>query len=337
MTRSLLRNVLCALGLMGFAASQMGAACQRSATFQRDQEAVPVEAQAPAPAGSTYGDRTATSRSSTQRVEAMGQPKKRLVVFNFWNDTPVKITDLGNFAADELRRGLYFSQRLILPSDAKTDMNTQDFISGERVRVAQLIREGRRMGVAVLLVGRVTKVVFRQRGDDVGLLRQKQSLAAADVEIKLFDVSAGREILAVSKSGEASSNTVVALDSQNVDTPQFRAELTKFAVREAVNGLVPTVLKAVEKMSWEGRIAKISGTKVFVNAGKQSGLVGGDILRVLTPGEDIYDPGTGAYLGRSPGQLKGTLEVVDFLGTDGAISEVHTGANFQEGDAVMLY
>ena len=43
--------------------------------------------------------------------------------------------------------------------------------------------------------------------------------------------------------------------------------------------------------------------------------VAGDILKVLTQGDDIYDPATGSYLGRTQGQLKGTLEVVDFLGT----------------------
>ena len=30
------------------------------------------------------------------------------------------------------------------------------------------------------------------------------------------------------------------------------------------------------------------------------------------------------------------LEVVDFLGTDGAITEIHTGGNFQEGDVVWV-
>ena len=63
----------------------------------------------------------------------------------------------------------------------------------------------------------------------------------------------------------------------------------------------------------------------------------GDILKVMTPGDDIYDPATGAFLGRTNGQLKGTVEVVDFLGTDGAVTEIHTGGNFQVQDLVQLY
>jgi hypothetical protein len=308
----------------------LGAACNRSPAYKRDQDYYKPEAQ-------SYYDRGAPNRSISQRIEGMGQPKKRVVVLNFWNDTPVKVNDLGLFAADELRRGLHLSQRLILPGDAKTDLSTENFVNGDKIKVAQLIREGRRMGVAVLLIGRVTKVVFRQRGDDVGVFRQKQSLAAADVEIKMFDVTAGREIMATGKSGEASSNSMVALEENNIESPAYRAELTKLALRNAMTMVVPDVLKAVEKMAWEGSVAKIIGNKVYVNAGKASGLVAGDILKVLTQGDDIYDPSTGAYLGRSHGALKGTLEVVDFIGTDGAVSEVHTGGNFMEGDAVQLY
>lgn len=302
--------------------------CQRSPQFKRDQDFY-----SPDPA-SYYNPK---GRTPTQRVESMGQPKKRVVLFNFWNDTPVKQAELGVFAADELRRGLHLTQRMILPTDIRTDLSTEDFVNGEKVKVAQLIREGRRLGVAVLAIGRISKVVFRQRGDDVGLLRQKQSLAAVDMEIKVFDVAGGREVLAVSRSGESSSNAMVALENSNMESPQYRAELTKLAIRQAAAQLVPDVVKAVEKMAWEGRIAKVQGKKIYVNAGKASGLVTGDILRVLSPGDDIYDPATGAFLGRSQGQLKGTLEVVDFLGTDGAVCELHTGGNVLEGDLVQLY
>lgn len=307
-------------------------ACQRSPAFKRDQGTYRPEPE-------SYYNKASAGRAKTPtaRIEAMGQPKKRIVVLDFWNDSPVKATDLGIFAADELRRGLHQTQRMILPMDAKTDRATEDFIQGENVKVAQLIREGRKLGVAVLVIGRISKIVFRQRGDEVGVFRQKQSMAAVDVEMKVFDVAHGRELYATGKSAESSANTVVALEPGNLESPEYRAELTKLALRNAVGQMVPEVIRSVEKMTWEGHVAKITGKKIFVNAGRTSGLVAGDILKVMTQGDDIYDPGTGTYLGRAPGQLKGTLEVVDFIGTDGAVAEIHTGGNFQEGDAVQLY
>lgn len=325
------RIIALSLGVFVLVASLSIGGCQRSGQFKRDQDYPNAENSA------GYYGKSNSGKSITSRIEAMGQPKKRVVVLNFWNDTPVTQNDLGPFAADELRRGLFLTQRMILPADAKTELGTEDFVQGEKVKVAQLIREGRKLGVAVLGIGRVTKITFRQRGDDIGLLRQKQSLAGVDVEMKLFDVAGGREIMADAKSGEASSNALVALEGKGVETTEYRAELVKLAVRNAVALLVPSVVRAVEKLTWEGRIAKVMGAKVYVNAGKTSGLVAGDILKVLSPGDDVYDPASGAFLGRSQGQLKGTLEVADFLGTDGAITEVHTGANFQEGDVVQLY
>ncbi|HCM40440.1 MAG: hypothetical protein A2070_06890 [Bdellovibrionales bacterium GWC1_52_8] len=315
------------LSLAALAAVVAFTGCTRSPAFRQDQEYTKSE-----PA--SYYSSAATT--PTQRIESMGQPKKRVLVLNFWNNTPVRESEMGLFAAEELRRGLISTQRLLLTTE-KSSLSTEDLIQGEKIKVAQLIREGRRLGVSVLIIGRVTKAIFRQRGDDVGLLRQKQSLAGADVEIKVFDVSMGREILALSRSGEASANSLVAFEGKSLQSKEYRSELTHLAIRNAVAPLIPEVVRGIEKMTWEGRIAKVAGTKVYVNAGKNSGLMGGDILRVLTPGDDIYDPVTGAFLGRSPGQLKGTLELVEFIGPDGALTEVHTGANFQEGDVVQLY
>ncbi len=311
----------------------MMSACQRSVAYRKDQGYFEEQ--------SMYSQRSEAG-SATRKFESMGQPRKKVIILDFWNDTPVRQPTLGAFAADELRRGLFVTGRMIIPTDLRTDLSTQDFIhtdrgSGDEVRVAQLVREGRRLGVAVVAIGRLGKIVFRQRGDEVGLLRQTQSLAAADVELKLFDVSAGREILAIGRSGQATANALVGVEGQNQQSAEFRLELVQLAVRDAVAQLVPEVIRSVEKLAWQGRIAKVAGGKFYINSGKGAGLVRGDILKVLTAGEEVYDPATGAYLGRAPGQLKGTVEVVDFLGADGAVAVLHTGGNFQEGDTVQLY
>lgn len=313
--------------VLGFAVLSLTAfSCARSPEYARDQEEYRYD--------SDYYNRTG---QATQPAQVYAQPRKRVMVFAFWNDTPVKSPTLGKFSADELKRGLANSQRLLIPRELDTMLTTDDFVSGEKVKVQQLIREGRRLGVAVAVIGRITKVTFRQKGEEIGLFRQKQSIAVADVELKIFDIGAGREMASIGRSGEASTTASVALEEENLSSIEFRNELAQLALRNAVSALVPDVLRTIEKMIWEGRIAKIMGQRIYVNAGRTSGLVAGDILKVLTAGDDIHDPTSGAHLGRAPGQLKGTLEVVDFIGSDGAVTEVHTGGNFQEGDVVQLY
>lgn len=305
-------------------------ACARSESYRQDAEYY----NDPNYYSYYYG---ASAKSPSQQVEQFGQPKKTLDVLNFWNDTPVQFPDLGSFAAVELKRDLANSQRVLLPEKMITQIETGIFVQGAQINVAQLVREGRRMGVRVLILGRISKISFRQKGDDIGLLRQKQSAAAVDLEIKLFDISTGREMMAVGRSGTSTSSAMVAFDATRMDSPEFRAELVRLAIRDAATKLTPAVLRAMEKMEWRGRVAKVIGSRIYVNAGKSSGLVNGDILRVTTDGDDLYDPVTGSYLGKTPGQLKGTLEVVDFVGEDAAVASIHTGGNFQEGDTVRLY
>jgi hypothetical protein len=306
----------------------IGGGCARSPGFHRDQEyAQDVE---------SYYNKRGAPGTSTQRIEKMGQPRKRVLVLDFWNDTPVKTDGLGALTAKELRRILEVSQRVIIPTD-ETKLRTEDFVSGEKVNVAQLVREGRKLGVSVIVVGRITKIAFRQRGDEVGLLRQKQTLAGADIEVKVFDITAGRELSGFMRSGEASNNKLVAFEGNADESAEFRSEMTELALRDAATLAKNEILKVVEKLTWEGRIARVATGKIYVNAGRKAGLIPGDILKVITQGEDIHDPSTGAFLGRAQGQVKGTLEVLDFIGPDGAVTQIHTGANFQEGDLVQLY
>lgn len=313
-------------------------ACQRSSQFRRDNDSL-MNDETEWSNSSAERNPSASANTGTgpQNAESIGQPRKRVLVLNFWNDTPVTQTDFGMMAADVLRKSLATGQKVVLPTDVKSEFNTEDFVQGQHVRVAQLVREGRKLGIAVLVIGRVVKITFRQRGDDVGLFRQKQSLASVEVEVKVFDVQGGRELIATSQSGEASANALAVIDGSDLESITYRTDLTKVALHEAMAKVAPEVLKSVEKLAWQGRIAKLIGPKIYINAGRMSGLLSGDILRVLNPGEEIYDPITGALLGKSSGTLKGTLEVVDFIGTDAAVAETHTGGNFREGDLVQLY
>jgi hypothetical protein len=307
--------------------------CQRSMGYKRDKDYYGEDP-------SSYYDQAQDGQSAekpSQRIARLGQPKKRVFVFDFWNDSPLKEMPIEAYSADELRRALFLSKRVIIAPELKSELKTADFVQGDKVKVAQLIRESRKLGVAVAVIGRIARIVFRQKGEDIGILRQRSSAAAVDLEVKLFDVATGREIAAIGRSGEAQASALALLDSTDLSNLEYRIELVRLAIRNTIQPLVSEILKNIDKMSWEGRVVKVLGSRVYINAGKASGLVQGDILKVLTPGQDIFDPATGVLLGRAQGIPKGTVEVVDFLGTDGAVAEVHTGGNFQEGDLVHLY
>ncbi len=269
--------------------------------------------------------------------ERLKGPKKRVLVLGFWNDTPVGDDSIGTFASEEFKRELELGRHVLFPEEKMIAAVTKDFVDGDRVQTTQLVREGRRFGVSAVILGRVSKITFRQDREEVGIFRQAESWVGVDVEMKVFDVVSGREVSSYKRTASATASTRVAFDEDTLANKEARTELAKEAIYEAVRKLIPDAVISLEKMDWQGRIAKIVGSKVYINAGKASGILAGDILKVLSPGEEIIDPVTRAFLGRSEGFLKGTLEVSEFIGTDSAMAVIHTGGNFQEGDVVRLY
>lgn len=299
--------------------------CARSKNYRQDQEYF-------------RGSDNPNKANITSKIDRMGQPKKKLFVLNFMNDTPFADDKIGAEAAAEMTRLLKGSSKVVINEEMKSQDTSRDYYSGDKIRLSPLIREGKRLGVTLIIVGKIKKVKYRQKGDEVGIFRQKKALAAVDLEMRMFDCAEGKEIMIDEKSADSSTSKVnVFGDDDTADIKEQRQELVLEAIRSGVRMLAADVNKALDKISWEGRIAKISAGRIFINAGRASGLNIGDILKVMTPGEDVYDPLTSAYMGRSPGQPKGTVEVVDFLGTDGAIAIVHSGGGFFEGDGVQLY
>lgn len=276
--------------------------------------------------------------NATKRAENFARPKTKIYVLPFFNETPFGNDEFGHFAASDLVRELRNSSKVIVPEDIRTTMVSRDFYAGDKVRLTPLIREAKRLGVSLIIVGKIRKIVFRKRGGDVGLFRSKKMVGATDIEMRIFDTAGEKEILYDLKSSDSTASQVQLFGgNEDSNSKGQREELVQQALRTGMLIFAEDTLKAVEKMNWEGRIAKISGGRLFINAGRASGLNIGDILKVMTSGEDIYDPVTGVYLGRSGGQPKGTLEIVDFLGVDGAVATVHSGGGFFESDLVQLY
>lgn len=317
------RNPLILMGLI-LISGALG--CSRSENVRRDQSYYRED--------SAYGSRRG---SATSRAAAYGQPKKRVYVLPFINLTPLGGDELGDSLQEDLLRELRTTGKAIVPEDLKVSAHSRDFFSENKVRVAALSREGKRLGVSMLIVGRIKKIVYRTKGDEVGLFRQKHYVAAVDLEMRMFDVNAQRELLFDEKSADSESSQMNIFGTENDDPKNQRIELVRMALRNGARLLANSTGRALEKISWEGRIAKITSGRIYINAGRASGLNVGDILKVIPPGEHIYDPTTNAYLGQTVGQPKGTLEVVEFFGRDGSVAKVHSGGNFTEGDSVQLY
>lgn len=104
----------------------------------------------------------------------------------------------------------------------------------------------------------------------------------------------------------------------------------------SVELLADDLLKVLLNLDWHARVASIDNDKIYINAGRMSGLAKGDILEVYAPGDQIIDEKTNLPLGRTKGSYKGDLEILETFGVDAAWGKAKKVANFSPTDLVYL-
>jgi hypothetical protein len=272
------------------------------------------------------------------KVSEFSPIRKKIALLSFYNESPMGGDDVAVTATEELRRELTRSKDFIVDPEGETLFgNSKEIYAGGGIKLAQLARKAKMSGVNVVVFGRIKEARVRQKSDEVGFVRKIKSLAETYVEIKVYDVLTNRELFSETVDGNVSDDNLRFYKSETEDNLAYRQELLRYSVKVAVRKFVPKMIKVGGKLDWMGRVAKIIGTKIYINAGRTSGINIGDILKVITEGQEIYDPESGAMIGMSQGEVKGTLEVVDFVSTDGSVCILHSGGSVTEGDFVQLY
>ena len=108
------------------------------------------------------------------------------------------------------------------------------------------------------------------------------------------------------------------------------------AIDVAIELIAEDALRAILSLDWQARIASVDDQKIYLTAGRLSGLERGDLLDVYTEGASIIDSATKAPLGTTRGQLKGQIEVVELFGVDAASAAIKSGGGFAPTDFVYL-
>lgn len=102
------------------------------------------------------------------------------------------------------------------------------------------------------------------------------------------------------------------------------------ALSAVLRRLAEEVKAVASLVPWYGKVVAVDGERVYINAGKESGLATGRILNVYRSGKVMEK------LGFVPGQRTGILEITGYVGTDGAFGVVKQGAKAQASDLVGI-
>lgn len=265
-------------------------------------------------------------------------PRKRVMVLPFIDGTGGRSDAAAKVARETLTRGLKQTGDFVVVAIADFPKDPASYIKNGEYDLETMGKIGGGLGLAGIIEGRVIEVKAKRVGDAVGIVREIRAKITATVQIRMVNTKNGSLLLNETRTADIEDTTTRvgerAFSDRNLENDP---KLIESVVTEAFRTTIPKILQAVEKQSWEGRVAMVKGDRIYLNSGRLTGLNIGDIMKVTEEGEDIYDPENGSLIGKAPGRLKGTVELISYFGKDGAIGIVHSGSGFRENDRVELY
>jgi hypothetical protein len=242
------------------------------------------------------------------------------------------------FAREAFIKTLRKTDDFVIVSNTDFPKDIATYLKNGEYDLETMAKIGGGMGLAAILEGRIIEVKAKRIGDEVGIVRQVRARIDATVQIRMVNTKNAHVVMNETRSAQNEDTTTrVAERSFSDRYLEEDPKLIEGVVTKAFQSTIPRIVQSIDKLSWEGRVALVKGERVYLNAGRLSGIQIGDILKVTEEGEDVYDPESGGLLGKVPGRLKGTIEVVSYFGKDGAVSIVHSGSGFRENDRVELY
>lgn len=266
--------------------------------------------QAPTTTQGIYGNRQNTTLSptpgfiSTTRVGgsfAFQGIKRKIIFIIHYPQRGLTTTPLDQFSQKLYGQIATAPGILLLPKEAVSTYvsSHQLFIDSLETRT-KLAKLGREMGAHAVILEKVNFLSPPRPGGEGNY----------QLNLEAIDVSSGFPLKAYTIQGNS------------------------YQATPSVEQVISDLAGNIKMIDWYARLIKVDKGRIFVNAGRLSGLQIGQKLRVYAKGSDVVDPATKMSLGKAQGVMKGIVKVADFFGMDGAICEIVSGKGFAVADMV---
>lgn len=190
-------------------------------------------------------------------------------------------------------------------------------------------------GVSGFLKGTITNLNIESKGGSEGLLHSATQEIHLSVEFEMYDAISGRKIYS-GNAHQTSSETKSGFFVDSTEGFEGLSSRLETAAQEVADKVQTKLASVADKLGWRGRVVKLDGPRIYLNAGRKTGLQLGDVVKVIDRPKEVIDPQTGAVVGEAPGRLKATLKVIDHFGVDGAMAVLLSGGGVVPGDSVEL-
>lgn len=157
---------------------------------------------------------------------------------------------------------------------------------------------------------------------------KETSFALSRIALTIYNTETGTILR------QLSGRNPVFLSREKGDMSPEKAKVK--AIDLAVELLAEDLLKSILNLDWHARVASVETSKIYINAGRLSGLQKGDVLEVYAPGREVIDSATNSPMGKTKGVYKGEVEVSELFGLDACSATPVKGASFSATDLVYL-
>ncbi len=296
----------------------------------------------PRMSGAVRDDTTRTDTSKQLKTSSdVGDykgPKLRVGVVNFQNKTPSKVLGIGEAAAEILGTILHKTERFIVipQQDLESILSQQRLGATGAINPDTAAKMGEIMGLNAIVTGSISAYSETEEGYDYLVTKGKKQIARVTVDYRIVDTTTGVQLMADSGAGiyEKSAGSVLGMGTKAA----YDTDLRDGALRDALNKAMVNMMKQLGKRKWNGRVAQVDGTNLYINAGQKSGLNVGEKLDVFRPGKDIIDPVTKQKLGTTENKIGQAMVQQNDIGdqADLSIATPTSGMGFKPGDIVKL-
>ncbi len=253
-------------------------------------------------------------------VETYRGPKRRIAVVDFVNRTATGRRELGDSATDILITELQKTGQFILLEREKVQkiLDEQRFTGSEMAEPATAAKVGRMLGVQAIVTGSITDFGQKEEGMDTIVYQRRTQVADATVDVRIVDVSTG-EVL-VADSGRGRAETTITGSMGLGGRTSYDSTLAGEALRAAIFKFTKNIVDRMGTVPWSARVAQVDAGRIYIDAGRATGLPLGSELEVMRPGKEIISPTTGRSMGETTTRV-GTVKVVEYFGDDGAVAQ----------------
>ena len=257
---------------------------------------------------------TKLNNTSVNRLDAaspkmnLAGPKKTIAVVGFENASGItSYIRLGNDFTTQLTDALMQSGGFTVLSRTELSkvFTEQDLAASGRMAGSLTAQKGKAIPTQILVTGKITEFDEQASGGGQGLsihgvtIGGNKSNAHIAVIVQIIDSTTGEVLDSKRVEGNAAASgfSIGYSGSFSLGSSSFKKTPLGKATQIAIDNAVSYIAGALANLPWQGRVVKVSGDTVYINAGSSTGISSGMNFVVYRPGESLIDPETGINLG----------------------------------------